>query len=301
MVDLNIAANYVPSPGTTVVASVIHRIIDGATVTAHGSADYVGPFDVVSSYSLAYPASIQFINNDGVKVGHATDMSLSPVLFDNLFSKGGISYYEPASAPSGARMIQRGMPAFIYPNPGPGALLLGKKDRLTGKNSPGGTITSLDGDARYRHVFPVVNGDLKCVEQSAVTISSCGLTVPTRFCPFVLSAQTTTAATLQPIEVTFKGPSEALVHASLSSTFNANDLYCMYFKAGTPYMNFPVSWNGSSVTAGERCHIPWGVIREVHTSSGVTNVVNHRVNDSYSLAAQPYYVADIWFWGEPCL
>lgn len=297
MVQLNIAANYVPSPGTTIVASVIHRIVDQATVTASGSVDNTGPFDVVSSYSLSYPGSIQFVQNSGLKVGHATDMSLTPVLYDNLLAKGGVAYFHPASAPTMANTMYKGLPAFIYPNPGPGAGLLGYKDRTTAKNSPGATTDSLDGDARYRHAFPIVNGDLKRVEQSGVTISTYGITVPTRFSPFVMCNQTTTAATLQPIEVIFKGPSEALVHASLSSSFNKNDMFALRMSGSSPFMNYPVSWDGT----GDNEYVPYGVIRDVYTASGVTNIVHHRITDGYSLAAQPYYVARIFFWGEPCL
>lgn len=301
MVELNISPDYVPSPGTTITASVIHNIIDRALVTTSGSVPNTGPFDTVASYSLSYNASVQFKEYSGLKTGHVTDMSLSAVLYDNLFSKGGVAYFEPASAPSVANMIQKGMPAFVYPNPGPGAMLLGKKDRLTGKNSPGATTSSLDGDDRYRHVFPVVNGDLKAAQQDAVTISSYGINLFTSFVPFALANQTTTAATLQPIEVVYKGPAEALVHASLSSTFDGNDLYCLYFKAGDPLVQYPVSWNGSNVSAAHFPHVPWGVIRKVYTSSGTTDVVAHRADTSYSLSAQPYYVADVWFWGEPCL
>jgi len=300
--ELHISPSFVPEPGATIPPrSNIYNIIDEAIVTATGSVANSSAFDTVSSYSLSYPMSVQYLRGDGVKVGHATEMSLTSILYDNLFAKGGVAYWYPASAPAGANVIQKGMPAFLFTNPAPGASLLGVRDRLTAKNSPGATLTSLDGPDNYRHVFPVVNGDLKCVEQSALTMTSQGYNLFTSIIPFALCQGTTTTATLQPIEVVYKGPSEALVHASLSSSFDGNDLYCLYYKAGNPMLQFPVSWNGSNVSSAHFPHVPWGVIRKVYTESGVTNVAHHRVSTDYSLAAQPYYVADVWFWGEPCL
>ena len=300
--ELSIKPDFVPSPGATIPPRAnIHDIIDNAIVTASGSIANTGPFDTVSSYSLSYAGSVQYLRGEGVKVGHVTAMSLTGVLYDHLFTKGGVAYWSPGSAPSGARVIQRGMPAFLYPNPGPGAHLFDYEGRLAGKNSPGAADSTLDGDDRYRHIFPVVNGDLRAVEQSAITMTSDGYQLLTNITPFAICRQTTTTVTLQPIEVIFKGPAQALVHASLSRTFDGNDLYCLYYKAGTPVLQYPVSWNGSNISAAHFPHIPWGVIRRVYTESGVTEVTHHRIDDNYTASAEPYYVADVWFWGEPCL
>ena len=70
MVELNINADFVPSPGTTITAALIHRIVDEADVTATGQGDNTGPFDVVSGYSLTYRGSIQSLPDTGLKVGH---------------------------------------------------------------------------------------------------------------------------------------------------------------------------------------------------------------------------------------
>lgn len=101
------------------------------------------------------------------------------------------------------------------------------------------------------------------------------------------------------------GMVDAFVHYSLSTSFSPNDIYALYHSVNalgiTLNSRIPISWNGGNTSNVTASFLPYGLIRKVFTSSGVTLFTMPRESTAYSLGPQPFYVARIWFWGQPCL
>jgi len=79
-----------------------------------------------------------------------------------------------------------------------------------------------------------------------------------------------------------------------------NALYAIHHTdIGGKYYQIPVAWNGVN-TGTTHMYVPWGLIKSVDTSS-YTAVATPQMSTTHSLATQNYYVAQAFFWGEPCL
>jgi hypothetical protein len=296
-------------------AGAIHRIIDDATVSVDTAGLTAGDGTIMNTSSgyTNCASTVQWNPDTACKMVHCTAVSEIVIKPDSFLTKTGLATFATFSAASDVADVYKGMPAWF-------CKLAPVRDWPDNANSAGYSLgrykiphtTPVLTDSRSRHVFPLVTGDPKPIlETYAKQYKINGTALYTSLCniePLTLLAMDSEAhgAPLQNIEVVFTGPAEALLHASLSSSFNPNDLYCIYYaKEGTLTNDYmlrqPVSWNGSAVTTYTRCHVPWGVVRQVYTSSGVTMIRNQQGKTDYSLAAQPYYVADIFFWGMPCL
>lgn len=100
------------------------------------------------------------------------------------------------------------------------------------------------------------------------------------------------------------GMVHAFVHYSLSTSFSPNDIYALYNSPNAipgVKTRVPVSWDGVESSGVTLYMLPYGVIRQVYTSSGVTTFNTPRESTAYSIGPQSFYVASIWFWGRPCL
>lgn len=310
---LSVTPGYVPAPGATMTAARIHQIVDEATVNINTDGLSAGTGNIMeaaSGYTTTQP-SIQFNINTACKIVHCSAVSEVVILPDSYIAHTGLATFATFSAVSSVANTYKGLPAWFCKRTPYRAWLW---DNTAGYSlakfkipHTGAALT----DSRSHFVFPLVTGDPKPLE-ATYAAKYRFLAGNTYTSPKALDAMAIfggdsdpDVAGLQNIEVIFNGPAEALVHASLSSSFNKNDLYGVYYSLEntltTCLMRQPVSWCGSAVTTATRCIIPWGVIRQVYTSSGVTLVQPPNGSGDYSLDPQPYYVADIFFWGMPCL
>jgi len=278
--ELNIQPGFVPSPGTTLVASVFHRIVDEATVTATGDITNTGPFDVYTTKDPTIRPSIQSIVNSELAIGQTTEMSLTGVMADNLYKKDGVCFYSRGVSGD----ITKGMPVFHHYNLGPNLAI-------------GSNVTMIDTkNALEGYNFPVVHGDLRGITTAVEGVSECGITVPKAAAPLMIAVQDTTAS-LGVMEVAYKGEVEALVHTSSNLVTNA--LYAVHHTdIGGKYYQIPVAWNGVN-TGTTQMYVPWGLVKSINTTA--TTVLAPIQSATHSLAAQSYYVANIFLWGEPCL
>lgn len=310
---IKISPTFVPAPGATVTPNLIHRIIDEADVMVDTSGLQAGIGNIMTASNYTESAgTVQFnIDTAVCKLYHATACSEINVACDNFLTKAGLATWAPISAVSNVANVYKGQPAFFPKRIEPWGYHVGG-DYNAGRYKLSGATGNPLTDSRSRFFFPFVTGDCK----SRFPTFDAATKVVSNYTRFIemeamaLFAQDSdTTKQFQSIEIVFKGPAEALVHASLSSSFNPNDLYAIYYcKEGSLDASMqdlcyqPVSWHGSAVTTYTRCQIPYGVIRKVHTSSGITMIqMQHARASGFSLPAQPYYVADIFFWGVPCL
>ena len=166
---------------------------------------------------------------------------------------------------------------------------------------PEATPDSFSG-SRAHHQFPLSTGDFRLMEPTFTKFMAASQVENKTVFRFheglALYADNSPTTLADPqlcnMPVIYRGPAEALVHVSLSSTFSAGDLYAMYIAKENSLdasvnraLKFPVSWHGSHVTGQTRCQIPYGTIRKVYTASGVTMIQSQHTDADYSLAAQP--------------
>lgn len=309
---LNIRGTFVPAPGYTLTAGAIHRIVDEAEVTVDttGLVAGDGSIGVAASGYSEIPATLQWNPDTACKMVHASAASCINIMPDSFLTRTAVALYPTFSAASNVAHSYKGMPAFFCARTPVGAwphangTIVGARHKMS--------HTPAVSDARSGSVFPIVTGDCKPYLAKWADLwyaYSTSRPAIRHFDHMGIFAQDTdpTQHETQLTEVVISGPAQAMVHVSLSSTFNPNDLFCTYFAyessidASADYvMQQPVSWHGSSVTSETRCQIPIGVIRKVYTSSGATMVqMQHGQVSDYSLPAQPYYVADVWLWGQP--
>lgn len=277
---LRVTPSYLPSDGDAATAAVVHRIVDEATVEVP-SALLVGASDimVVTTYTAAYPslqslgeAVSAFFHSAVSAIGSAVE--LGP-------GRGVLSVWPTvASLPAGT-VIPKGWPVYISRSAQVNADRIGDV----------GTLIA----AMFR--LPQVQCDPRCVYPHHAT-STIGIAANDQF--FLTKAAV--AANPAMVPLLYAGMGEALVHYSLSSSFSPNDLLALYHSSGLGiYTRIPVSWHGSNNSGATLNHVPYGVIRQVFTDSGVTMISMPRESTAYSLAAQPFLVAQVWFWGQPCL
>jgi len=309
---LRVSPGFVPAPGATVTPALLHRIVDDAVVSINtdGLSAGSGNIMAVTTYTLTAP-SVQFNPDTACKMVHCTAVSELAIRPENLVTRSGLATYASFSAVSNVANTYKGLPGwFCRRTPSRNW----PWDNAAGYSLPKYKIphsAPAADDARSRFIFPIVTGDPKPLAATYADqyrfVAGNTFTSPKSIDAMTIFAGDSSVGEdeIQNIEVIFNGPAEALVHASLSSSFNKNDLYGVYYSLEdtltTCLMRQPVSWCGSAITAATRCIIPWGVVRQVYTDSGVTMVQPPNGSGDYALAAQPYYVADIFFWGMPCL
>lgn len=152
-------------------------------------------------------------------------------------------------------------------------------------------------------VVPDMSGDLRLNTTTwAYALGGEGKALHT-FDPIFINTMSVTATGYT--KVCTLGMVDAFVHYSLSSSFSPNDIYAFYYSTNalgvTMNSRVPVSWDGKDSSNVTVSYLPYGLIRKVYTSSGVTTFNMPRESTAYSLGPQPFYVARIWFWGQPCL
>ena len=302
---VSIRGTFLPSQGYTVTADALHRIVDEAVVEIddNGLVAGDGTIMVAPTYT-AVAATLQWNPDTACKMVHAEGSNEINISAENFLTKSALALYPTYSAASETAHSYKGMPAW-FPARTPVREWVWDNGTI-----PGGRHktehTPAAGDARTGYVFPIVTGDPKPYLPTFATLFNQNSTNRTCFRHYdpvgVFARDTDTEQhNTQLTEVIMSGPAQVMVHADLSSSFDPNDLYCMYYavegQLAEHVIRQPVSWHGSSVTTATRCQIPWGVIRHVYTESGVTMVRAQQGDIDYTLDAQPYYVADVWLWG----
>jgi hypothetical protein len=282
---MRVVPTFIPETGDTLSAAVLHRIVDEAIVQdivlgAGGSTGII----VASAYTAVLPSlqllsggNPQYVANSAVSF-HPASLSLGLGACNDM-----VVYWDKAGG-AGTQTVLPGWPVYLSWNTQTWTLSTGLQE-----------IT-----AAGQHYIPRVGADLRMIDTAWALSGYNGIRpIGVNFINLkpVVNAGYGVVRTI--------GMCDAFVHYSLSSSFSPGDLYAFYYNKTDIGLSIPtsvpISWHGSRASGVTACQVPYGVIRQVYTTSGVTNIAPPMESTTYSLGPQPFYVARIWFWGSPCL
>lgn len=287
---------YLPDPNATLSQAMVHRIIDDADVEVDvGDIDLsaanviaIGP-DESTAYTDLRP-SLQARDQE-FGLFHVSGISLTGKVLDNVFRKQMNAYWRNPSDMTDTKLLP-GWPVYISRAYQTWA---DQTDWLGYSLAVEWALPWVQADPTLNHTrwnnnSGGSNGNHRGIMARDV---------------FLINDLNCTTATIALTTASFIGMTEALVHYSLSSSFNPGDLYALYHSDDalgvSRIMRIPVSWNGSNISGITFPFMPLGIIREVYTASGVTTIaVPFEQTVGSPPDAQPYYVAKIFFWGCVC-
>lgn len=284
---MRVVPSFLPDTGATLTTAIVHRIVDEASVEGLTDGMVFSTVGIVvgSAYTAVLP-SLQFIGTEPKAVMHtAASFYPAQLAFGMLASRDMEGYWDKRSG-AGNQSIPVGWVVSVPHND----QVFADTPAFTGQR------------IAESHWVPFISGDPRIVYPHWTSSTGGGRgMLPGDPCFINLQAVTNNGYT----RLCTIGFCDALVHYSLSSSFSPGDIYALYHSNNdigiAQKTRVPISWHGSNTSGVTLAFLPYGLIRQVFTASGVTNIALPQESTAYSLGPQPFYVARIWFWGQPCL
>lgn len=286
---MRVVPSFLLDTGATLSAAQVHAVVDNAEVydLLEEDIDLSQAGILVGTTYTAILPSAQVLSGEPVAVFHT-----------------GASMY-PASLYFGIAAGKHEMAAHWHQRSGPGvqSVPVGWPICIPHNDQVWGDSLLFQGQeiADY-HLVPYISADPRLVYPHWTSSTGGGKGMLPGD-PVFINMQAVTA--IGYTKVLTLGFADALVHYSLSSSFSPGDLYALYHSDNAMGVSVktrvPISWHGSNHSGVTMSFLPYGLIRKVFTDSGVTNVAMPVESTIYSLAAQPFFVARVWFWGSPSI
>lgn len=274
--------DILPSPGTTMTALLLHNLVDQASLTSFTTDDFSdagGSLLIGTNVSGTHALLTQLY--DRAWYQQDTAVSVSGDGLRTLLGKADLAYYD---SPHGHKPV-RGMPCLV-PHHG---------DHNRGSWS-GWSCYSL----AAQHYVPRITLDqvLQGEFHAYLAPNWFGDQVAWRGVHGVVDETVDASAGL--VKMCHYGFCRAFVHASLSNEVSLpGAVYGIQWnQTDNTLMPVAISYTDpSQITITE---VPLGLVRKVYTESGVTLVPMVYENEA-SATNCPYYVAEVFFGGFPCL
>ena len=284
---VTLPAEYLPSPGATITATVLHNMVDNAVLDQLESTEVVITGGVAADTGASGTHNfLQYAPDSAgdreVTWAPRTDVSLTAV--PHWLAKTYAAYYENDQS----YVAYKGLPCLV-PN-----------DYDSTRGTWADVAASQYSLGGWWHL-PRITLDNVLWHRWHINVTVTDY--PTeKYCPGVwgVVAETMSGANTM-VKVVEHGYCDALVHASFSSNLSGPAVYAMQYNfSNNDY--FPVSTQVLSPTdeAATITQMPLGVVRQVYTDSGITLLPYIYANEA-SATDVPYYVAKIFFSGFGCL
>jgi hypothetical protein len=262
---------YYPAPGVTLSPDYLHGLVDTATLSDFQMADFSdlaifeNPFlDPTGTELFRYEASV---------------VSLADSVWSQLLQKSNLHYYQSDQA--GYKPV-KGLPAFI---PDDGMNQHGNWSGWTAyKVSDWWYLPRISLSQKYPYNY-FHNTSYPSGTGSMITIGIIGL-----------SKDDNEGI----VPVVMYGMTEALVHAALSEGATLPGSVFELFYHPTQRTMFPRCMHYTDYSAYTAVSWPLGICRRVYVESGITEIGMLSENMS-GVSLVPYYVAEVFLGGYPCL
>lgn len=276
------SSDYLPAPGHTVTATYLHNLVDNATLgqfTADDFSDAAGDGLLVGSN----PTTTHYWLNqtDDVYAQVHSAVSLTNPGLRALLAKCDVVYFESAHGNQPYKGMMCGVPHVMDKSRGSWSswsnyslashwyLPRASIDNITQGDFYVPAVPSQYTGIYWTHVWGVVDEDLG---------GSSGL-----------------------LKMATYGFCQALVHASLSNELSLpGAIYGLAWEGTTTDVLLPAAINYTDPSYYTLTAIPLGLVRKVYTESGITQVPMVYDNEA-SATNCPYYVAEVFLGGFPCL
>lgn len=274
--------SILPSPGTTMTPALLHALVDQASLTRFTSDDLTEVSGALRT-STNVSGTHQFLTalNDIVWYQNDTPVSLSGDGMRTLLGKADLVYYD---SPHGHTPV-RGLPCMV-PHFG---------DHSRGSWS-GWSCYSLAAQCYIPRITldQILQGEFH------------GFYSPNWYGDSVMwngihgVVDETVDASSGLVKMVTHGFARAFVHASLSNELTLpHTVYGIQWNQAHRSL-MPVSMNYTDLSQVTMMEIPLGLVRKVYTESGITLVPMIYENE-VSATNCPYYVAEVFLGGFPCL
>ncbi len=275
-----VVPGFIPSATEEMTQAKIHRIIDEAVITTVSedamSASLINDslFPVANTQFTMAPVSLQLAPSDAAFYIH------SGASVGSLFKRWGLSKVEIGITPALAyEMPPAGWPCYIPSTMAGEAAYAGWSAYSLGCYD---FVPPLSGICKLRWTWHPTAAD------------ACHVNVP--YPVVILNTGGGTAQQFR--EFVMYGFAQALVHATLSNSLNSGDCYALRNDVIGAAAILPVCWNHTDSTSVTQWNMTYGLVRKVYASSGITMVTLPGISPA---VVAPFYVAEIFFGGAPCL